>query len=84
MSGLDLARARPATGRLVPARWRRWAPLPVVLTGTFVIVLDFFIVNAVAGLTWLLPKQSWGSRPSNLDARDPGAPRLRRTLRFGR
>ncbi len=23
----------------------RWAPLPVVLTGTFVVVLDFFIVN---------------------------------------
>jgi MFS family permease len=45
MSALDLALARPATGRLVPARWRRWAALPVVLTGTFVIVLDFFVVN---------------------------------------
>jgi EmrB/QacA subfamily drug resistance transporter len=29
----------------MPARWRRWAVLPVVLTGTFMIVLDFFIVN---------------------------------------
>jgi EmrB/QacA subfamily drug resistance transporter len=27
------------------ARASRWAPLPVVLTGTFMVVLDFFIVN---------------------------------------
>ncbi|HWF16842.1 MAG TPA: MFS transporter, partial [Acidimicrobiales bacterium] len=45
MSGLDLALTRQAARRLAPARWRRWAALPVVLTGTFVIVLDFFIVN---------------------------------------
>ncbi len=45
MSGLDLALTRPAARRLEPAPWRRWAALPVVLTGTFVIVLDFFIVN---------------------------------------
>jgi EmrB/QacA subfamily drug resistance transporter len=42
-------------GRLVPrlggrgytarVRASRWAPLPVVLTGTFMVVLDFFIVN---------------------------------------
>jgi EmrB/QacA subfamily drug resistance transporter len=25
--------------------WSRWAPLPVVLAGTFMVVLDFFIVN---------------------------------------
>ncbi len=27
------------------ARASRWAPLPIVLTGTFMVVLDFFIVN---------------------------------------
>jgi MFS family permease len=30
---------------LPPARLQRWAPLPVILTGTFMVVLDFFIVN---------------------------------------
>ena len=45
MSGLDVVLARPAARRLEPASWRRWVALPVVLTGTFVIVLDFFIVN---------------------------------------
>src|SRR5207248_559341 len=45
MSGLDLALTGPAARRLEPASWRRWVALPVVLTGTFVIVLDFFIVN---------------------------------------
>jgi EmrB/QacA subfamily drug resistance transporter len=34
--------ARSLLGR---ARASRWAPLPVVLTGTFMVVLDFFIVN---------------------------------------
>jgi EmrB/QacA subfamily drug resistance transporter len=29
----------------VGTSWRRWAPLPVVLAGTFMAVLDFFIVN---------------------------------------
>jgi EmrB/QacA subfamily drug resistance transporter len=33
---------RGAIGR---ARDSRWAPLPIVLTGTFMVVLDFFIVN---------------------------------------
>jgi len=45
MSGLDLALTGPGARRLAPAPWRRWVALPVVLTGTFVIVLDFFIVN---------------------------------------
>jgi MFS family permease len=36
------ARVRGAIGR---ARASRWAPLPIVLTGTFMVVLDFFIVN---------------------------------------
>src|SRR5882724_2995727 len=27
------------------ASWRRWLALPVILTGTFMITLDFFIVN---------------------------------------
>ncbi|HZE05975.1 MAG TPA: MFS transporter, partial [Solirubrobacteraceae bacterium] len=30
---------------LSPARRGRWAPLPVILAGTFMVVLDFFIVN---------------------------------------
>ena len=30
---------------LARLRASRWAPLPVVLTGTFMVVLDFFIVN---------------------------------------
>jgi EmrB/QacA subfamily drug resistance transporter len=36
------AAVRGAIGR---ARTSRWAPLPIVLTGTFMVVLDFFIVN---------------------------------------
>ncbi len=33
-------------GRTLPTlRASRWAPLPVVLAGTFMVVLDFFIVN---------------------------------------
>ena len=40
MSTLQITQS-PA-GRL---RASRWAPLPVVLTGTFMVVLDFFIVN---------------------------------------
>ena len=31
-----------------PAALGRWAPLPVVLAGTFMVVLDFFIVNVAA------------------------------------
>jgi MFS family permease len=30
---------------LAAARASRWAALPVVLAGTFMVVLDFFIVN---------------------------------------
>jgi len=36
------AGVRAAIGR---ARGSRWAPLPIVLAGTFMVVLDFFIVN---------------------------------------
>src|SRR5436305_9104461 len=33
-------------GRSLPRlRASRWAPLPIVLSGTFMVVLDFFIVN---------------------------------------
>ena len=35
----------PAVGRISRARTSRWAPLPVVLAATFMVVLDFFIVN---------------------------------------
>ncbi|MGI8864648.1 MAG: MFS transporter [Solirubrobacteraceae bacterium] len=31
--------------RFARARASRWAPLPVILAGTFMVVLDFFIVN---------------------------------------
>jgi EmrB/QacA subfamily drug resistance transporter len=34
-----------AGGRAVPAEAGRWAALPVLLVGTFMVVLDFFIVN---------------------------------------
>ncbi len=34
-----------AAGRLRRAAASRWAPLPVVLAATFMVVLDFFIVN---------------------------------------
>ena len=37
--------ARPVTGRLADLRASRWLPLPVLLAGTCLIVLDFFIVN---------------------------------------
>jgi EmrB/QacA subfamily drug resistance transporter len=38
--------AQPARlGLLARARASRWAPLPIVLAGTFMVVLDFFIVN---------------------------------------
>jgi EmrB/QacA subfamily drug resistance transporter len=35
----------PSLRSLRPVRLGRWAPLPVILTGTFMVVLDFFIVN---------------------------------------
>ncbi len=34
-----------APGLLARARASRWVPLPIVLVGTFMVVLDFFIVN---------------------------------------
>ena len=37
-------RCRAARHRLA-ARASHWAALPIVLTGTFMVVLDFFIVN---------------------------------------
>ncbi|MDQ6605668.1 MAG: MFS transporter [Actinomycetota bacterium] len=37
--------ASSPSGRLARARASRWAPLPIILTGTFMVVLDFFIVN---------------------------------------
>jgi EmrB/QacA subfamily drug resistance transporter len=37
--------AVPAGARALPAEATRWAALPVLLTGTFMVVLDFFIVN---------------------------------------
>ncbi|HUA03290.1 MAG TPA: MFS transporter [Solirubrobacteraceae bacterium] len=37
--------ALPASGRPVAAEAGRWAALPVLLAGTFMVVLDFFIVN---------------------------------------
>jgi EmrB/QacA subfamily drug resistance transporter len=36
---------QPLHARLALARAGRWAPLPVILAGTFMVVLDFFIVN---------------------------------------
>lgn len=39
------AGAAPPLAAVPAADWRRWLALPVVLTGTFMIVLDFFIVN---------------------------------------
>src|SRR5262249_14602193 len=35
----------PRISRFAMARTSRWAALPVVLAGTFMVVLDFFIVN---------------------------------------
>src|SRR3981081_3141606 len=35
----------PRISRFAAARASRWASLPVVLAGTFMVVLDFFIVN---------------------------------------
>ena len=37
--------AVPVGTRALPAETSRWAALPVLLTGTFMVVLDFFIVN---------------------------------------
>ena len=48
-----------APRRLALARGSRWAPLPVVLAGTFMVVLDFFIVNVA------LPSMQSGCTPSS-------------------
>ncbi len=37
--------SRPARSPFAALRASRWAPLPVVLAGVFMVVLDFFIVN---------------------------------------
>src|SRR3954470_10204158 len=42
MSAHELAPRLPRTARLLS---HQWAALAVVLTGTFMVVLDFFIVN---------------------------------------
>src|SRR3954451_13211235 len=45
MSAYDIASPPVPTTRLARARSSGWAALPVVLAGTFMVVLDFFIVN---------------------------------------
>jgi MFS family permease len=45
MSEADYALARPIRSFVTHASWARWLALPVLLAGTFMIVLDFFIVN---------------------------------------
>src|ERR1700684_3188314 len=44
MSTQSISAARPAPAAFSPTR-SRWLPLPVLLAGTFMVVLDFFIVN---------------------------------------
>jgi EmrB/QacA subfamily drug resistance transporter len=44
MESSHIARAEPVL-RPGAASWKRWLPLSVVLAGTFMVVLDFFIVN---------------------------------------
>jgi hypothetical protein len=51
MSNLTAASRAEGTGQ----RAVSWAPLAVILCGTFVYVLDFFIVN-VAALTFIMPR----------------------------
>jgi EmrB/QacA subfamily drug resistance transporter len=55
-AGADSPRARPSP--LAALRASHWAPLPVVLTGVFIVVLDFFIVNVA------LPKIQLGLHAS--------------------
>jgi EmrB/QacA subfamily drug resistance transporter len=42
---LDPIAPAPRPGLLARTRASRWLPLPVVLAGTFMVILDFFIVN---------------------------------------
>ncbi len=44
MSTQSISAAGPAPAAFSPTR-SRWLPLPVILAGTFMVVLDFFIVN---------------------------------------
>ena len=44
MSTQSISAAGPAPATFSPTR-SRWLPLPVILAGTFMVVLDFFIVN---------------------------------------
>src|ERR1700735_28594 len=44
-AGGPLLPPRPARSPFAALRASRWAPLPVVLTGVFMVVLDFFIVH---------------------------------------
>src|SRR5437660_745626 len=45
MSTTQITSPLPAAGRRSRALGSRWAPLPVLLAGTCMVVLDFFIVN---------------------------------------
>ncbi len=72
------ADARPA------ARLAKWAPLAVILCGTFVYILDFFVVNvALPDIQHSLGASAGGHRVAGLrlradqrlPARDRGAPR---------
>src|ERR1700744_192571 len=66
IGGNAIVGRRPATGNGETAGRPSWAPLAVMLTGTFMIVLDFFIVNVAipsmqrelhassAGVEWVI------------------------------
>ena len=48
MSTQSITQTRPRgdlRAAIASARGSRWAPLPIILTATFMVVLDFFIVN---------------------------------------
>ena len=45
MSAHDIATSPTLPARRAPLLSHRWVGLPVVLAGTFMVVLDFFIVN---------------------------------------
>ena len=72
------ADARPA------ARLANWAPLAVILCGTFVYILDFFVVNVALpdiqhslGASAPRPSSGWSpaTRWQRLPSRDRGPPR---------
>ena len=78
MSAHELAPRLPRTARLLS---HQWAALAVVLTGTFMVVLDFFIVNVAlpsiatdlhaseSSLEWVVA--GYGSRSLSPDAQRP-------------